>query len=327
MARNILEVENLSGAYRGFFGTVQGIDGVTFNVKEGDRMAIAGESDAGQKPLIELLTGTPEPLLKYEGGTVHVKGHDIWHMDPKKLRKEIKAKHLSYVPQSSMDAINPTQQLKEFAADMLEERHGREYFPYEAKEILGEHFERLGLDKSLLDRHPHELSAGQKQRATIAISTSAEPSILLIDEPTSALDVTSQKKMVQLLIDVQRKGIIDSLLCVSHDLSMLRQLCDRLGIMYGGRIVEIGGMEDIVDDPLHPYSDAFISSLLPAERDIKNMDLKSISGSAPDFRRLPTGCRFHSRCESCMKICKEERPPVIEGEGRKLTCWLYADDD
>ncbi|MFP4006011.1 MAG: ABC transporter ATP-binding protein [Candidatus Hadarchaeia archaeon] len=327
MGKTILEVKGLRGYYRGSFGVVQGVDGIDFTVEEGDRIAIAGESGCGKTTLIELLTGTPEPLLHHEGGKVIVEGYDIWNMDPEELRTEVKCKHLSYVPQSSLNALNPTQKLKEFTADMLTERRNENYSPKEARDMLGEHFERLGLNTSMLDRHPHELSGGERQRANIAISTFAEPSILLIDEPTSSLDVTSQKKMVELLVDIQRKGIIDSLLCVSHDLGVLRQLCDRLAVMYGGRLVEMGNMDDIINDSLHPYVQALISSLLPVEKDIKDKDLKSIPGTPPDLRNPPQGCRFHPRCQASMNVCREERPPEIDREGHTLTCWLYATED
>lgn len=326
MTRKILEANDLKGYYRGSFGVVQGVNGVNVSIHEGDRLAIAGESGCGKTTLIELLTGTPEPLLYYEGGEVSVEGYDVWHTDPETLRKDVKCKHLSYVPQSSLNALNPTKRIKEFLADMLEERRGKSYAPDEAKEMVGEHFERLGLDKVLLDRYPHELSGGQKQRANIAISTFAEPSLLLVDEPTSSLDVTSQREMVELLVDIHEKGIIDSLICVSHDLGVLRQLCNRLAIMYGGTLVEVGEMDDIVENPLHPYSKLLLRALVPLEREVREKSLKSIPGRPPDLRDPPPGCKFHPRCPECMDICKEERPPEFEVDGRKIACWLFEEE-
>ncbi|KXA91834.1 hypothetical protein AKJ63_00745 [candidate division MSBL1 archaeon SCGC-AAA259D18] len=326
MTRKILETNDLKGYYRGSFGVVQGVNGVNISIHERDRLAIAGESGCGKTTLIELLTGTPEPLLYYEGGEVLVEGYDVWHIDPDTLRKDVKCKHLSYVPQSSLNALNPTKRIKEFLADMLEERREKSYSPNEAREMVGEHFERLGLDKALLDRYPHELSGGQKQRANIAISTFAEPSILLVDEPTSSLDVTSQRKMVELLVDIHRKEIIDSLACVSHDLGVLRQLCDRLAVMYGGTLVEVGEMDDIVEDPLHPYTKLLLGALVPLERDVREKSLKSIPGRPPDLRDPPPACKFHPRCPKCMDICKEKRPPEFEVDGRKVSCWLYEEE-
>lgn len=324
MAQKILETKGLKGYYRAPFGVVQGVDGISLSVYEGDSLGIAGESGCGKSTFIELLTGTPVPLLRYEGGEINVEGYDILHIDPEKLRKEVKCVHLSYVPQSALSSLNPTKRIKEFVADMLKERTGKKYKPDEAKEMIGKHFKRLGLDTKLLDRYPHELSGGQKQRVNIAISTFAEPSILLVDEPTSSLDVSSQRKMVELLVDILRKRIIRSLVAVSHDLGVLRQMCDRLAVMYGGRLVEVGKMDDIVGNPLHPYTKLLLGSLVPLERKIKHKKLKSIPGSPPDLRHPPPGCRFHPRCSECMDICRKKRPPMLEVRGRGVACWLYG---
>lgn len=326
MARKTLEVKDLRGYYRGTFGVVEGVDGISFSLYEGDRLAIAGESGCGKTTLIELLTGTPEPLLDYEGGKVLVGGHDVWHMDPEKLRKEVKCKLLSYVPQSSLNALNPTKRIKGFLADMLKERTGENCTPDDAREMVGEHFERLGMDKSLLDRYPFELSGGQRQRANIAISTFAEPSVLLVDEPTSSLDVTSQKRMVELLLDIHQRGIIDSLVCVSHDLGVLRQMCSHLAVMYAGRFVETGKIDDIVENPIHPYVKLLLNSLVPLERQVKQKPLKSIPGRPPDMRYPPAACRFHPRCPECMDICKKKRPPMVERDSRKVACWKYVEE-
>ncbi len=324
MARKILESKKLRGYYRAPFGVVQGVDGVSLSVYEGDSLAIAGESGCGKTTLIELFTGTPVPLLYYEGGDIIVESYDILHMDPEKLRKEVKCVHLSYVPQSALSSLNPTKRVKEFLADMLKERTGESYTPDEAKEMIGKHFKRLGLDTKLLDRYPHELSGGEKQRATIAISTFSEPSVLLVDEPTSSLDVSSQRKMIELLVDILRRKIVRSLVVVSHDLGVLRQMCDRLAVMYGGRLVEVGKMDDIVGKPLHPYTKLLLSSLVPLEKNIKNKRLKSIPGRPPDLRDPPPACRFHPRCPRCMDVCKKKRPPMFKIEGREVACWLLA---
>ena len=324
MAQKILETKGLKGYYRAPFGVVQGVDGISLSVYEGDSLGIAGESGCGKSTFIELLTGTPVPLLHYEGGEINVEGYDILRIDPEKLRKEVKCVHLSYVPQSALSSLNPTKRIKEFLADMLKERTGKSYKPDDAKEMIGKHFKRLGLGKGLLDRYPHELSGGQKQRVNIAISTFAEPSILLVDEPTSSLDVSSQRKMVELLVDILRKRIIRSLVAVSHDLGVLRQMCDRLAVMYGGRLVEVGKMDDIVGEPLHPYTKLLLGSLVPLERKIKRKKLKSIPGSPPDLRHPPPACRFHPRCPECMSICRKKRPPMLEIKGRGVACWLYG---
>jgi len=326
MARKTLEIKDLKGCYRGTFGVIQAVDRASFSLYEGDRLALAGESGCGKTTLIELLTGTPKPLLHYEGGKVFVGGYDVWHIDPEKLRKEVKCRLLSYVPQASLNALNPTKRIKEFLADMLKERTGEKHTPNDARKMIGKHFERLNMDKNLLDRYPFELSGGQRQRVSIAISTFAEPSVLLVDEPTSSLDVTSQKRVIELLVDIHKREIIDSLMCVSHDLGALRQMCNRLVIMYTGRLVEIGNMDDIVENPLHPYTKLLLNSLVPLERQMKQKTLKSIPGRPPDLRDLPIACRFHPRCPDCMDICKKKRPPMVKRDSREIACWKYVEE-
>jgi peptide/nickel transport system ATP-binding protein len=163
-----------------------------------------------------------------------------------------------------------------------------------------------------------------KQRVTIAISTYAKPSLLIVDEPTSSLDVTSQKAMVKMLMDIHRKELIKSMVVVSHDLGMLRQLCNRLGVMYAGRFMEEGKMDDIISDPLHPYTKLLLGSLLPLEKWTKTANLKTIPGRHPDLRDPPPGCRFHPRCPECGNECKSERPPTVEKNGRFVSCWQYS---
>ena len=324
-AQAILEVEDLRGYYRGSFGVVFGVDGASVTVRKGESLGIAGESGCGKSTFAELVTRAPVGGLKYEGGKVIVEGYDVWNTDPEILRKEVRSKRLSYVPQAALNSLNPTLRLKQLVADMLRERTGQKYSPDEAREKVADHFNRLNLDRRVLDLYPHELSGGMKQRCIIAISTSANPSLLIIDEPTSSLDVISQREMVKTLVDIQRKGVIKSLIAVSHDLAMLRQLCDSIAIMYAGEFVESGKMDVIVNNPLHPYTRLLLASLLPLERDLERESLESIPGRHPDMRSPPPGCRFHPRCPERMTICKSKKPPTIEKDGRRIACWLYSE--
>ncbi len=324
MNKTLLQVKDLKGYYRGTFGVVHAVDGVSLKISEGERIGIAGESGCGKSTFAQLVTGTTTPLLHYEGGEVKVDGFDVWKISPEKLRKDVKCKLISYVPQAMLNSLNPVKKVREFIADMLKERTGRKHSVNEAREMAADHFEKLGLDKNVLDVYPHELSGGMTQRAITAISTLANPKLLITDEPTSALDVTSQKRMIELMIEIQRKGIIKSLMCISHDLSALNQLCDRIIIMYGGKFVESGKMDEVINNPLHPYTRALMDSLLPLERQTKNKSLTSIPGVVPDLRNPPPGCRFHNRCEKCTEICRSTEPPTIEKKGRSVNCWLYS---
>lgn len=321
----LLRSQDLKGYYRGTFGVVYAVDGVSLGVKRREILGLAGESGCGKSTFLRLLTGTPFPLLHYEGGKVEIEGYDVWSLPEEILRKEVKCKLLSYVPQSSLNALNPVLRLKEFVATMLKERTGRKYSPEEAGEMLADHFNSLGLDKHIIDLYPHELSGGMRQRAVIAISTYAQPSLLLTDEPTSSLDVSSQKKMIMMLLDIHREGIIKSMIISSHDLGMLRQLSHRIAIMYAGRITEVGETEGIIKKPLHPYTELLLNSLLPLERWTKHEILEGIPGRPPDLRYPPPGCRFHPRCPKRMDICMSNKPSLIEKNGRLVSCWLYSE--
>ncbi|MFX1254712.1 MAG: ABC transporter ATP-binding protein [Promethearchaeota archaeon] len=328
--RTILFVENLKGYYRGTFGTVHGVDGVSLEVKKGEIVAIAGESGCGKSTLAELITGTPMPLLHYESGTIIVDGYEIYKIDPEVLRKEVKCCRMSYVPQASMDSLNPVKRIYSLISDVVQERTGQKMPKEELLKMAEDHFERVGLEKSTLNRYPHELSGGMKQRAVIAISTLWNPKLLIVDEPTSALDVSSQKRMILMLHELKKEGIIETILFVSHDLSTLRQLCDKCMIMYAGQMMEYGQMDDIISDPLHPYTQALISSYVAFKTDgTQHSRLESIPGRHPDLRNPPPGCRFHPRCEKAMPKCKTNEPDHLEipDKNRYVKCWLYLSDD
>lgn len=329
MAKHILEVEDLRGYYRGVFGVVHAVDGVSFSLESGKIMGIAGESGGGKSTLAQLVSGTPPPLLHHESGRILVDGIDIYNIDPEELRTEVKCKRMSYVPQASMESLNPVKRVRDFIFDVVGQRTGKRVASKERKkevlDMAADHMKALGLERTVLDRYPHELSGGMKQRVVIAISTLWNPKLLIIDEPTSALDVTSQKRMIKALLNLKRMGVIESMLYISHDLTSLRQLCDECMVMYGGKIAEIGDMDQTIDAPLHPYSCLLTAAIASYDSKGKSAcELKSIPGSPPDLRTPPTGCRFHPRCPSVMDICRKEEPQMaMVGDGtRGASCWL-----
>jgi len=324
MARHLLAIEELKGYYRGTFGVVFGVDGVSLTLDSGEIMGLAGESGCGKSTLAELVSGSPPPLLHYEGGKILIDGFDIYHIDPEVLRTEVKCKRMSYVPQASMESLNPVKRIRDFIMDVVKERTGKQPSREEVLKMAGEHLKKLGLESWVLDRYPLELSGGMKQRVVIGISTLWNPKLLIIDEPTSALDVTSQKRMIKSLLDLKQTGIIESMLYISHDISSLRQLCDRCAIMYCGKIVETGDMDDIINNPLHPYTRGLICSVISYDpKGREKGGLECIPGEHPDLRNPPPGCRFQPRCPYAIDICKTREPLVIKAEKgkREVSCW------
>jgi peptide/nickel transport system ATP-binding protein len=329
-AEHLLDIQDLRGSYRGVFGVVRAVDGVSLTVDSGEVMGLAGESGCGKSTLAQLCSGSPSPLLHYESGKVLIDGVDIYKIDPEVLRTQIKCQQMSYVPQASMDSLNPVKRIRDFIVDVVRERTGKKPKKKEVFKDAGDHLEELGLDRNVIDHYPHELSGGMKQRVVIGISTLCHPRLVIIDEPTSALDVTTQKLVIKSLIDLKRMEIIESMLFISHDITVLGQLCDKCAVMYGGKIVEIQSMDGILNNPRHPYTRALISSVVSYDPTrMGKGGLTSIPGGPPDLRKPPPACRFHPRCPFVMDICKIEEPPLKEPSIKtaetlgKVACWLW----
>lgn len=323
----LLEVEDLFGQYRGSFGVVQGTDGVSLKLKRGEIVGVAGESGCGKSTLAELVSATPRPVLHYQSGEVIVDGFNVYKVDPEIIRTKVKCERMSYVPQASLESLNPVKRIRDFIFDVVKQRTGKKKLKKQKiVEDAGKHFERVGLKKDVLGRFPHELSGGMKQRAVIAISTMWNPKLLIIDEPTSALDVSSQQRMIRMLYELMQQRIIESILFVSHDIATLRQLCNRAIIMYAGKIVEEASMDDIIEDPLHPYTEGLVTSFVAYNPDGSKPKLRSIPGTHPSLLNPPPGCRFHPRCPKALTHCKSYEPPMVEPKPqRRVACWLYKE--
>lgn len=178
-----------------------------------------------------------------------------------------------------------------------------------------------------LIRYPFELSGGMRQRAVIAIATILNPSLLIADEPTSALDVVNQKVLLKVLMQMKRQGIVKSIIFITHDIATVRQIADRMIIMYAGKIVEFAPVESLLEKPLHPYTQGLFNSVLTPEPEVKKRGITSIPGAPPNLINPPSGCRFHPRCPHAMDVCKEKEPPLTEIEpGRRVACWLYMEE-
>jgi len=329
MFDNSVIVQDLKGWYLSpVFGTVYAVDGVSFSARKREILGLAGESGCGKSTLLRLLTRVVDAPLYYQGGEVIVVDNDgkkyhVWQMGIEDVRRNVLGKLMSYVPQSVFDALDPTQRVRDFIATALRESKGVKYSTEEIRKMVGDHFARLGLSEDVLDRYPHELSGGMRQRVVIAISTYLKPTILLLDEPTSALDVSSQKRLIELLVSLFKDRIVDTMLFASHDITMLRQICHRIAIMYAGKIVEIADTENIIYNPLHPYTRGLINSLLPLEDSIKGRKISGIPGAPPILTAPPVGCRFYPRCDQRMDICKVKEPLLTEKKNRIVSCWLY----
>ena len=321
MSNIILEVNNLTTKYvTRFHEDIYAVDHVFLKAEEGKSLGIAGESGCGKSTLALSLMGYYFPPLHYTSGEIVIDGRKINNMDPDDLRKTILGTEISYIPQAAMNALNPTQKIFSLIEDVVQ-AHDPKATRKDVYDLAREKFEILGLSDDVLDRYPVELSGGMKQRTVIAISVILCPKILIADEPSSALDVTSQKMVIKMLRDLMEKGFIKTMIFITHELPLLYNVTNEIMVMYAGQIVEKGTAEEIVFDPLHPYSKGLMNSIIVPENGARRIKLTAIPGVPPNLKCPPQGCRFAERCKYVKPECKVHTIDLQEiDNGRAYRC-------
>lgn len=321
MAKVMLEVRELTTKYiTRFREDVYAVDHVSLKVEEGKSLGIAGESGCGKSTLALSLMGYYFPPLHYTSGEIIIDGHAISGMNPDDVRRSILGKEIAYIPQAAMNALNPTQKIIHFIEDVIQ-AHNPKTTKKEIFELARERFELLGLPANVLQRYPVELSGGMKQRTVIAVSVILGPKVLIADEPSSALDVTSQKMVIKMLRDLMEKGIIKSMIFITHELPLLYNVTDDIMVMYAGQIVEKANAQKAVFDPLHPYSKGLMGSIIVPEQGLRGAKLTAIPGVPPNLKRPPAGCRFAERCQYAKPECKAISVGMRDvGESRTYRC-------
>jgi peptide/nickel transport system ATP-binding protein len=317
----LLDVENLKMYYKTMRGYVKAVDDVSFQVDAKESLGLAGESGCGKTSVALTVLRLLPWNAKIVDGRIDLAGEDIVKMSDSELRKRIRWKRISMIFQGAMNALHPTynigQQITE--AILKHEKIRKE----EALERATRLIELVGMEASRVERFPHELSGGMKQRAVTAMALACNPDLVIADEPTTALDVIVQAQVLEVMKELRNRLDI-SMLVISHDLSLIAETCNKIAIMYAGKIVENGDVVHIYTEPLHPYTKklikAFPSVIGP------RTELSSIHGFPPDLLKPPQGCRFHPRCEYAMEICRKKEPPLIEVSNRRIACHLYGDE-
>lgn len=327
MARVILDVTELTTNYvTRFKENVYAVDHVSLRVEEGKSVGVAGESGCGKSTLALSLMGYYFAPLHYSSGEIVVDGRNITGMHPDDVRRSILGHEISYIPQAAMNALNPTRKVIHFIEDVILAHHPKT----PKKEIYAlakERFERLGLPAEVLQKYPVELSGGMKQRTVIATSVILLPKVLIADEPSSALDVTSQKMVIKMIMDLMEKGIIKSLIFITHELPLLYNVTDDIMVMYAGQIVERGTAEEVIFDPIHPYSKALMGSIIVPEKGLRDVKLAAIPGTPPNLKNPPSGCRFAERCSFVMPECRVTTVNLREiDNGRAYRCIIPEED-
>jgi peptide/nickel transport system ATP-binding protein len=303
---DVLRVEGLSVRYHTSGGAVRAADGITFGLRPGERLGIAGESGSGKSTMALALLRLIKPPGRIEAGSVWLDGRDLMTLSDEEMRR-LRLARIALVPQGSMNSLNPVLRIRDQIADALRD-HGVEATERQLGDRLRDLLPRVGLDPEVAGMFPHQLSGGMKQRACIAIAVSLSPRVIVADEPTSALDVVVQRQVMDTLARAQTE-LGAAVILVGHDMGLMAQFVDRLGVMYAGRLVEISPVRDVFTAPLHPYTRMLIASLPSLAR--KGV-FQGIPGLPPPLRDLPAGCAFHPRCPLAVDRCRSEIPALRE---------------
>ncbi len=318
MSRPVLEVKNLKMYYFTSKGVVKAVDNVSFTLNKGEVLGLAGESGCGKSSLGFTLLGMPTPPGKIVDGSIKIDGREIVGLPEDVLRREIRWQKISMIFQGAMNALNPVYTVGYQMIEPLIYHKGMDQ--EEALDRAQRYLELVGLDPEIVYRYPHELSGGMKQRVVIAMALLMEPSVVIADEPTTALDVIVQAQIINLMKRL-KKELNLSMIFITHDLSILAEISDKVAIMYAGKIIEIGDSEKIYYEPAHPYTQKLLAAIPRLHEDVERLEF--IPGQPPNLIEPPKGCRFHPRCPYAMDICMEQEPEMKEiDKDHYAACWL-----
>lgn len=318
---NLLEIKNLNVTYqtkKGLIGkiqTIHAVNNVSLDIQKGEILAIAGESGCGKSTLAKAIM----KLVQSDSGEILLNGENVLNLKHNKDLKKFYQK-VQMIFQNPYSSLNPKMKIGEILKEPLIINTNLK--KEEITKIVEEKIKKVGLDKSALNLYPHEFSGGQRQRIAIARSLILNPEFIIADEPVSALDVSIQAQIINLLKQLKEDFNL-TFLFISHDLSVIKYLSDRIAIMYLGEVVEIGRTEEIFQNPKHPYTKALLSSV-PELNPQDEKERIHLQGELPSPENLPTGCKFHTRCPYVMEICKTSTPQVKEfSDTHNCKCFLY----
>ena len=315
-----LEVKNLTIYYEKEDSISKAVNEISFTLEEGETMGLVGETGAGKTTTaLGIMNLVPSPPGKIKSGEVLVDGKNVFAMSKKELGR-YHGNQVAMIFQDPMTSLNPVMTVGDQIAETI--RHHNKLSRLEANKRAGKMLETVGIDASRMIEYPHQFSGGMKQRVIIAIALACNPSVLLADEPTTALDVTIQAQILELINDLKTKYNTATLM-ITHDLGVVAEMCNKVGIMYAGRIIEYGSLEHIFENASHPYTRGLFNSLPSLNEDKER--LYPIPGMMPDPANLPEGCAFCPRCENRKDICNAAQAPEIEIEsGHRVRCHLFS---
>lgn len=307
-----ISVESIKVQYKAENGIVHAVDDVSFSLENGESIGIAGESACGKSTLglsiMRIVQGG-----KIVSGDIILEGKSILKMSESEFAKNVRWKDISMVFQGAMNSLDPVFTIEEQFIEVLKQHH----YDGDYKQRMSEIVNSVGLTKEVLKKYPHELSGGMKQRIVIAMALLLKPKFVIADEPTTALDVLVQAQIINLLKKLKKEGM--SIMLITHDLAIISEIAEKIGIMYAGKMVEFGNASEVYKNPKHPYTQGLLKSIprLKGEKVVSY-----IKGAPPSLIQPPQGCRFYDRCPQAMEKCKKD-PPKFKTDSGYVLCWLY----
>jgi peptide/nickel transport system ATP-binding protein len=318
----LLEVDDLVMRYQIKAGEVSAVEKVKFTVHQGEAVGLVGESGCGKTSVALSLLRLLPSNAEYVSGEIRLNGEDLLQLTDTEMRKR-RWKEIAMVFQGAMNSWNPVYRVGDQIRETLDTHYRGEMTYQEQREHMERLFSAVGLPAEMLDRYPHEFSGGMRQRAVIAMALACSPQLIIADEPTTALDVIVQDQILKELKRIQRElGM--SIIYISHDIAVIAEVTDSIGVMYAGKLVEYGATHEVFAHPKHPYAYLLLKST-PSITGPRRQ-LAPLEGEPPDLLDPPTGCRFHPRCPFATEKCVTDEPPLADiGGGHRVACWNYED--
>ena len=327
MSEKLLEIKDLKVQYKSGDTPICAVNGVNLTLEKGETLGLVGETGAGKTTTaLAILRLLPERTGSIESGSITFDGKNLLEMPEEEMRTMIRGEKISMIFQDPMTSLNPVMTVGEQIAEVISyHSDGKEGEDFSVDKRVDEVLEMVGIPATRKDEYPHQFSGGMKQRVVIAMALSCQPELLIADEPTTALDVTIQAQVLSMMSDLRDK-LGTAMIMITHDLGIVANVCDKVAIMYAGKIIESGTLEDIfVNENHHPYTVGLFGAIPNLKVETKR--LSPIDGLMPDPSALPTGCYFHERCPHCMDICKKTYPDVYTEGSHSIACHLFSKND